>query len=81
MATSKFSSHTRSKEALIKSGSLKGTAFRPSVNARRKGRALAPEALPTGLIRASLKAADRDNSEIANPTAALNSYVAAVSIE
>ena len=41
----------QSREALIKSGALKGMAFRPSVNAGYNDWALAPEALPTGLIR------------------------------
>src|ERR1019366_377564 len=42
------------REPLIKSGSLKGTAFRPSVNARYKAGALVPEECPRDLIRLSL---------------------------
>jgi hypothetical protein len=42
------------REALIKFGSLKGTAFRPSVNAQYEAGALAPEGCPTDLIRPSL---------------------------
>jgi hypothetical protein len=42
------------REALIKFGSLKGTPFRPSVNAQYEVRALALEGRPTDLIKPSL---------------------------